>query len=49
MIGCADCEKNRISSAGASICRRCSEGYVSNGDRTECGKELVTCDSYFQN
>ena len=49
MIGCAVCEKNMISSAGASICSPCSEGSVSNGDRTECGKGLVTCDSYFQN
>ena len=38
---CVACQTNRIStSPGASSCSPCSAGSVSNGDRTECGKEL---------
>ena len=41
MTECVACQTNTITTTpGASSCSLCSAGSVSNGDRTECGKEL---------
>ena len=47
MTECVACQINTISTyPGASSCSPCSEGSVSNGDRTECGKELLYDSDY---
>ena len=39
---CQVCNRNSISEAGATICTECPEGTEANGDKTECGKFIIS-------